>query len=87
MWNKFKEYWDNLDIILWALVGATLILVTFMVVTMIQEGRAETFTLTKADWACTMSYTETYTTTMLVGKIMIPQVHTRQVCTEYKRNY
>jgi hypothetical protein len=41
--------------------------------------------LVRADWTCTASHSEQYTTFMVIGKVTVPQVHTREVCDRYQR--
>lgn len=51
-----------------------------------QDHKSPTFALRKDEWSCSMSHREVYTTTMMVGKVAVPQVHTRTVCDDWRRN-
>ena len=46
---------------------------------------AKTFELVVADWTCTASHAEVYTSYMMVGKVMMPSTHTREVCDNFRR--
>jgi outer membrane biogenesis lipoprotein LolB len=42
-------------------------------------------TLYSNDWTCTTSHVHTWTSFVLVGKVMVPQTHTRTICDQYTR--
>jgi hypothetical protein len=42
-------------------------------------------TLRLDTWECTATRRETYTSMTMVGKVMVPQTHTRTVCDNYAR--
>ena len=50
-----------------------------------EDNKKPTFSLKKADWECIESHTESSTIMILVGKVMVPQIHTTTVCDDYKR--
>ena len=64
------------------MVGAFLI---FVPIAIYQEANAETFDLRKDQWACTRSHTETITTLLPVGKVLIPSTTTHTVCDQWSR--
>jgi hypothetical protein len=45
----------------------------------------ETFTLYSADWRCTASHTQTTTSLLPVGKVLVPQILTSTVCDNWSR--
>lgn len=50
------------------------------------ESGPELTTLLKSEWHCAASHSETSTTYMMVGKVLVPSVHTTNVCDLYARN-
>lgn len=51
----------------------------------VDAATAPTFELRKSQWKCAASQRETSTTYILVGKVMVPQYHTHDVCTNWVR--
>lgn len=43
------------------------------------------FSLVKAEWGCTQSHEPSYMTTMLAGKVTVPQYHHETVCDQWSR--
>jgi len=70
------------DLMLW-LIGAAI--AAILGVTVWTVWRSPTFELRKADWTCAESHRETFTTYMMVGKVLVPQIHTEDVCTNWVR--
>jgi hypothetical protein len=50
-----------------------------------QELGRPTFDLKKDDWSCSENHVESYTTLIMVGKVMVPQTHVSTVCDNYRR--
>lgn len=50
-----------------------------------QGSKSPTFELRKDEWTCMATHRETYTTHVMVGKVLVPQVHTRTVCDQWSR--
>lgn len=48
-----------------------------------QDSQRPTFSLTKDDWSCTLISTYTTNQMVLVGKVMIPQLHTHNDCIQW----
>ena len=65
-----------------SLVGFTLCLGVYVTY---KQCTAETFSLKKDQWTCTKEHTETHTSSMLVGKVMVPQTRTETVCDRWER--
>jgi hypothetical protein len=49
------------------------------------DSKSEHISIKKSDWECTDTYSYTYTSMILVGKVMVPQVHTTTECSNYHR--
>lgn len=49
------------------------------------SNNSPTFELRKDQWNCVETRTVTYTTHVLVGKVMVPQYHTSLECINYVR--
>ncbi len=67
------------------IVAVTIILIPIGIYAFIQTCNDPTFSLNKKEWVCTNEEQYQYTITVLVGKVMIPQVHTGTRCTSYSR--
>lgn len=50
-----------------------------------QDCTSEKITLTKKDWQCTANHYESTSTSIIVGKVIVPQTSRHMVCDEYKR--
>ncbi len=50
-----------------------------------QDFTAETFSLKKTDWNCTATHSYTTTSTMIVGKAVIPQTTQHNDCVQWTR--
>lgn len=61
------------------------ILALFCLAVLMDARRIPQIALDRADWRCTDSHTETFTVFLPIGKIIMPQVHTRAVCDNYRR--
>lgn len=62
-----------------------ILFIGILVFALYYDSKQPTFSLKKEERQCVESHTETYTSMILVGKVMVPQVHIRTVCDDYKR--
>jgi hypothetical protein len=68
--------------IILATIAALFLTISILIYNAWQDSNRETFSLVKADWECTQG--RTYTTMVLVGKILVPE--TRTECVQYTRH-
>ena len=73
---------DAADIAFRVIVLIFVALIALVIYAFWHEANSEKIEITKADWECTK--TESNTQWMLVGKILVPQ--TFHHCVEYKKN-
>lgn len=87
MWDAFSSWCDKhigwVMTIIAVLVFAAVVGLLWWATE--EEAKKPHFTLVKDQWHCTESHSQTYTSFIMVGKVMVPQVHTRQVCDQYNR--
>lgn len=78
------------DITLQVFVGVLMaaIVLGFLVVVFDAQKHGVNYDLVldKREWSCVESKTERYTTTVIVGKALLPQTKQREVCITMKRN-
>lgn len=88
MFNRFVEWMESLDMmeVLFVLIIPALfaMFLVLLIGAFTRKPDTKYISLSEDEWVCTSSKTEAYTTTILVGKAIIPQSHTRVVCMNYK---
>lgn len=72
-------------IFLWALFFAVVAVLFLFLYRAYLDSKSPTFELKKDEWVCTEWRTETYIVMQLIGKVMIPTVHTRKVCVRWEK--
>lgn len=75
--------WIFEHILPWILIVMILFLFIGLPIMFYKSSHEEKFTLTKSEWSCVHTYTKTWTNMIMVGKVMVPQIHTEQVCDNY----
>lgn len=87
MWDDFLNWCDEhmgwVMTIIAVLVVAAVVWLGWWIAK--EEAKKSHFTLVRDQWHCTESHSQTYTSFIMVGKVIVPQVRTRQVCDQYNR--
>lgn len=83
--NRFIEW--MFEKVLLPLCGLLILVLIFIVAPIViyQGCTSEKITLTKKDWQCTANHYESTSTSIIVGKVIVPQTSRHMVCDEYKR--
>lgn len=76
---------DIIEILPGLCVLAVLGLLVWIGVAVYHDSQSPTFELRKDEWVATKSHTETRTMMVMVGKVMVPQIHTVTVVDQYER--
>lgn len=81
LWNDA----DWSEKLIFSISTIIVIILGFILYNAYEHSNSATFILYKDEYTCTNSHQHIYTTTMLVGKVMIPQVHSDTICDNYGR--
>lgn len=80
--------WFGLHILPWILiimVSVLIVAIPFGISAWYKDSKRPTFDLKKDDWVCTKFHREASTYYITVGKVLLPQTTTTEVCDQWTR--
>lgn len=82
--SSFTEGFINWLFLGLLFVGIPLMLIGFVLM-VLEDATSPNIALRKSEWKCARTETRTYTQSVIVGKAILPQTVTNEVCVSYER--